>query len=519
MPPFWSRRLALGTANKAMHALMMAPDTWRHYTLTAKLHVASAGCAFASFAGRVRPDAINLRLHIVPEGRPTTGEADVRAWCAGAVADMRDNLHASLQHITNLGELVLVDDAENRTLAFLGLNGVTDSLTALQRLEIATRATRQSPEYWPRGLDLVTSLRRLKMPVRERIPEGLSRLSGLLEFVMVPHTHPLARRGPLLGMEHLPAGLGVLTLVGVGPSLRCLSRLTSLAQLNMSLVDRDHPDHPAALAALDAPDALPTSLRTLTLAHGPSEVPRCLARMRDLKHIFLVHCELEHTAGLADLGALTALRMVDCHGSGPPMDLTPVSGLSSLRALCVRSSPSRVGRIGVADLEPLRSLTALTSLDIDVSCNAVDLAPLDALTRLHVLGLVYTHAPALALHAPRRGIPAHISRLVSLRSLHILDCTWASDFRALASMTALTSLALPGSLRGAIPSSVSKLTRLVKLDISRGGQPVSRGFQHLRGLPALRQLTVSDTLPPASKAHLHAAMPDAIIVPGAHPAV
>ena len=485
-----------------MHALVMSPETWRNCTVEAKLHLSERECAFAAFTRRVKPDGIAVRLHIVPGAWPQTGERDVRVWCASAVADMRDNLEAAVRHISNLEELVLVDPSDNASLAFLSVGAMADSLTALRRLEISTSATRTLPEYWPRGLELVTSLTTLKLPVRDRIPECLSLLDGLRELVLTPHSS-----GPVAGMEHLPRGLTCLVIPAAGASLRSVSRLTSLARLDIALVDHAHPDHPAAAAALDA---LPTSLVSLGLVNGPSEVPRSLARMRGLDSLMLARAELGSTDGFAALTALTSLRLIECNTAGVPgLDLSPLSGLTGLRNLCARGRHAG----GLADLGVMRALTGLTTLDIDVCSNDADLAPLAALARLHVLGLVYTHAKPLPPGAPKRGIPRHIARLASLRSLHILDCTWASDFRAVAGMTTLTSLALAGSLRGStIPSAVAGLTRLVKLDVSRSARPLDSGFHNLRALTSLQQLMMSGGMTPASAAKLQAGLPDGIVV-------
>jgi Leucine-rich repeat (LRR) protein/ferredoxin len=149
---------------------------------------------------------------------------------------------------------------------------------------------------------------------------------------------------------------------------------------------------------------------------------------------------------LAVLAPLTCLRKLFL-SQNPLRDIEPLSELTSLQALDVRSCP-------VDSLAPLSALTALTELNL-AGTNAEDLRPLASLERLDRLDVSRTpvtdlaplrHLSSLSQLAVANTRITSIGSLGDLPRLEILDISHChiQDLRTLAAMPALRRVSLAG---------------------------------------------------------------------------
>lgn len=194
---------------------------------------------------------------------------------------------------------------------------------------------------------------------------------------------------------------------------------------------------------------------------------------------------------LSGIEALGALESLSVHRAPTGLDLTPLAGLTNLRALSL-------GDTSVSDLAPLAGLSRLTHLTIEGARGVSDLAPLAGLSRLEVL--LIDELPGVTDFGPLAGLSA-------LKRVRLVEALGMRDLRWLAGLYRLEHLLLSGSTA---VTDASPLAGLRALTFANLELPGVRDLAPLAELPALATLILDGVpdevpTPPALAARLHVA--------------
>ncbi|MBO4878891.1 MAG: leucine-rich repeat domain-containing protein [Clostridia bacterium] len=240
-----------------------------------------------------------------------------------------------------------------------------------------------------------------------------NKLSDISALAALTKLQKLDLRGTGITDVSALAGLTELTelviarnpIADLGP----LSGLTKLQKLDIG--DYSSPEHTPPTDDL-SPLASLTELRELT-ATAKDTAP--LAGMERMKLLVL-------SGSFTDLDGLTnmlELRELWLTGSGGPLDLSGIAGLTSLRTLSIKIfdtadiSPLagltgltwlNLSSLPITDLTPLAGLTQLTDLFIYWT-NITDLTPLYGLTKLTDCNLCYNDLPEGEVRKLREALP------------------------------------------------------------------------------------------------------------------
>jgi Leucine-rich repeat (LRR) protein len=222
------------------------------------------------------------------------------------------------------------------------------------------------------------------------------------------------------------------------------------------------PDEPltcaavAGLTSLHAPDARIADLTGIEALAGLQELyiygnnsirdVTPLTRLTALRDLNLARNEIEDITPLAELGALTSLSLT----GNPLRDIMPLASLTGLTRLQVEHAAgvtdlgalsglaglTRLELAGnrIVDLTPLAGLTQLTWLSLEGNAELHDVAPIGHLSRLETLSLAGTAVTDLS---PLAHMP-HLSTL-------ILEGTPVRDLGALIGLTHLSRIDLRGN--------------------------------------------------------------------------
>ena len=206
--------------------------------------------------------------------------------------------------------------------------------------------------------------------------------------------------------------------------------LEALAQM-MRLERLEIVDSP--LSQLDFLKSL-TNLKRLHIrgSKAPSGTFSDLSPLAGLTQMEDLYLYVDGVSDLSGLSSMSRLESLVLTGNMEITDLSPLSGLTSLRVLEVPGIGEKVG----IDLTPLSGLTKLRTLRL--GSNVTDLSPLSGLTELRELDLTYGGYSARDSQEYDSLAPlASLANLTSLaiRNLKISDLTPLSGLKKLRSLT------------------------------------------------------------------------------------
>ncbi|WP_439551016.1 leucine-rich repeat domain-containing protein, partial [Falsiroseomonas sp.] len=191
-----------------------------------------------------------------------------------------------------------------------------------------------------------------------------------------------------------------------------------------------------------------------------------LSGLSSLKSLDLRGTQVADVSPLAGLASLQSLNLMTTQVA----DVSPLAGLSSLQSL-------KLWGTKVADLSPLSGLSSLQSLDL-MDTQVVDVSPLSGLSSLRLLNLWGT-------------LVADISPLSGLSSLQSLDLigTQVADVSPISGLSGLQSL----NLWGTLVADVSPLAGLSGLQLLNLWGTKVADVSPLSGLSSLQSLNLWDT--------------------------
>lgn len=263
-----------------------------------------------------------------------------------------------------------------------------------------------------------------------------------------------------------------------------------------------------------------------------------------LSQLSLLNCQL--LTDISPIGRCSSLVALDLSYCPAVDDVSPLSGCLQLTSLnlshcsalhdvsplsrCLQLTYVDVSETEVGSVVALAGLTQLRTLSLEQCCDIDDVAPLascTALTSLNIIGCLHISSAAalsscnsiLSLlmrdccldtipplssslqklsfgSSEESRMPAFMSTLTQLRSLHIAAWHILSDIRSMSGLVSLTSLQMHVGSRVHDLMPLSKCTGLVEMCISSNSTSMYEidhnviNFSHLTGLRALRELVV-----------------------------
>ncbi len=267
-----------------------------------------------------------------------------------------------------------------------------------------------------------------------------------------------------------------------GGSLPDLSSLRELPRLRRISLDAYSADTLRVLASLEQLEFLSVGLPF----EGPPVDLSPLGKLTSLKSLCVVPGSIKSLDWIAKLTQLESL----CLNQTDVVDLSALAVLQTLQALYMRGTK-------VEDLSPLRRSAALRKLDMTYT-QVSDLEPLGSCTDMEVLKLGGTKVQDLSplgtmgslreleLWSTRVGDVSPLASCVSLEKLR-LSGTAAGTIEPLRSLKHLTKLHLQGTAVGD-SSALTGMAALADLNLSKTGIQELHG---LRGAKTLRALDLS----------------------------